>query len=68
MAALKSIFRFSGSFGLSHNLYENRLALNLGLGGVRDVTILIISHEQTLLNRVCCFQLFDGVFPKDPFI
>ena len=42
--------------------------LNSGLGGVRDVAYAIISHEQTQLNLVCCFQALDAVFPKDPFL
>ena len=29
------------------NLFESRVALNPGLGGVRDVASAIISHEQT---------------------
>ena len=28
------------------NLFESRVVLNLGLGGVRDVASAIISHEQ----------------------
>ena len=76
MAALKCnpahrysvvIFTFSGLLGLqgSFFLFSNRVALNPGLGGVRDVTSAIISHEQTQSNRVCYFQTFDAVFPKD---
>ena len=38
------------------------------LGGVRDVTSVIISHEQTQSNHVCCFQTLDAVFPKDLFV
>ena len=41
--------------------------LKPGLGGVYDVASAIISHEQTQLNRVCCFQTLDAVFPKDLF-
>ena len=29
-----------------HNLFESRLALYPGLGGMRDVASAIISHEQ----------------------
>ena len=29
-----------------HNHFESRVALNLGLGGMRDVASAIISHEQ----------------------
>ena len=47
-------------------LFGNRVALNPGLGGVRDVTSAIISHEQTQSNRVCYLQTLDAVFPKDP--
>ena len=77
MAALKCnpahrysvvIFTFSGLLGLQDSffLFGNRVALNPGLGGVRDVTSAIISHEQTQSNRVCYFQTLDAVFPKDP--
>ena len=48
-------------------LFGNRVGLSPGLGGVRDVGSAIISHEQTQLNRVCCFQTLDAVFPKDLF-
>ena len=78
MAALKCnpahrysvvIFTFSGLLGLQGSffffLFSNRVALNPGLGGVRDVTSAIISHEQTQSNRVCYFQTLDAVFPKD---
>ena len=63
-------FTFSGVLGLlgSTRLFESRVALNLRLGGVRDVAPAIISHEQTQYNRVCCFQTLDAVFPKDPFL
>ena len=77
MAALKCnpphrysvvIFTFPGLLGLqgSFFLFSNRVGLNPGLGGVRDVTSAIISHEQTQSNRVCYFQTLDAVFPKDP--
>ena len=49
------------------HLFGNRVALNSGLGGVRDFASAIISHEQTQSNRVCCFQSLDAVFPKDLF-
>ena len=42
------------------HLFENRVAPNSGLGGVKNVASAIISHE-------CCFQALDAVFPKDPF-
>ena len=29
------------------HLFESRVALNPGLGGVRNVTDVIVSHEQT---------------------
>ena len=37
------------------------------LGGVKDATSVIIPHEQTQSNRICCFQNLDAVFPKDLF-
>ena len=46
-------------------LFGSRSALNAGLGGVRDVASVIISHEQSQSNRVCRFQTLDSVFPKD---
>ena len=49
------------------HLFGNGVALNPGLGGVRDVAAAIISHEQTQSNRVCYFQTLDAVFPKDLF-
>ena len=79
MAALKCnpahrcsvvIFTFSGLLELQGSfffcLFSNRVALNPGLGGVRDVTSAIISHEQSQSNRVCYFQTLDAVFLKDP--
>ena len=73
MAALKSlpvhrysvvILTFSGPLGIQGStlLFGSRVAL---LGGVTDVASVIISHEQTQSNRVCCFQTLDAVFPKD---
>ena len=38
--------------------------LSPGFGGVRDVTLDIISHEQIQSNRVCCFQTLDVIFSK----
>ena len=36
------------SFGtVGFKIFESRVALNPGLGGVRDVAPAIISHEQT---------------------
>ena len=57
-------FTFSGLLGLwgSTRLFESRVALNPGLGGVRDVASAIISHEQTQLSKS-----LDAVFPKDLF-
>ena len=76
MAALKCnpahrysvvIFTFSGLLGLQDSIFcLVTEVLNPGLGGVRDVTSAIISHEQTQSNRVCYFQNSDAVFPKDP--
>ena len=51
-----------------HNVFESRVALNPVLRGVRDVASAIISHEQSQLNRVCCFNRLDAVFSKDPII
>ena len=48
-------------------LFGKRVTLNPGQGGVRDVASVIISQEQTQSNRVCCFQILDAIFPKDPF-
>ena len=48
-------------------LFGNRVALNPGLGGVRDVASAIISHEQIQWNWVCYFQTLDTVFPNDLF-
>ena len=50
-------------------LFGNRVALNPGLGGVRDVASASITFalEQTQSNRVCYFQTLDAVFPKDHF-
>ena len=30
-----------------HNIFESKIALNPGLGGVRDLASAIVSHEQT---------------------
>ena len=43
-----------------------RVALNPGLGDMRDVASAIISQEQTQY-RVCYFQTLDAVFPEDLF-
>ena len=47
---------------VQHVFRVNRVSLNLGLGGVRDVAFAIISHEQIQLNRVCfsfkCWMLY----------
>ena len=57
VAALKSltvhrcsvvIFTFAGPLGMwVQHLFESRVALNLGLGGVKNVASAIISHEWT---------------------
>ena len=46
------------------NLFENRISLNPGLGGVRDVASAIISQEQSAIFKLwmLCFQI-----PKDLF-
>ena len=48
-------------------LFVNRITLNPGQGGVRDVSSVIISHEQTQSNRVCCFQTLDFAFQRSLF-
>ena len=78
MAALKCnpahlysvvIFTFSGLLGLQGSIFcLVTETLNPGLGGVRDVTSAIISHEQTQSNRVCYFQTSDSCISKgSPF-
>ena len=49
MAYGPQVFTCSGPLGLygSTFLFGNRVALNPGLGGVRDVASAIISPEQT---------------------
>ena len=60
-----SLFSFiKSNYRVSTLLFGSRVALNPGLGGVRDVASAITSHEQTQSNRVCCFQTLDAVFPK----
>ena len=50
-------------------LFENWVALNPGLGGMRDVAFVIISHEPTQSNRVGSFSNFGCYVPKgSPFI
>ena len=44
------------------HLFGNRVALNPGLGGVRDVTSAISCQEQTQYNRVFYFRTLDAVF------
>ena len=41
------------------------MVLNAGLGGIRDVASVIISHKQIHSNRFCYFQTLDAEFPKD---
>ena len=49
-------------------LFGNTVALSPRQGGVRDVASVIISHEQTQSNRVCCFQSLDARIAKgSPF-
>ena len=38
-----------GSVGFTNNIFESRVSLNPGLGGVRVVVSEIVSREQTLL-------------------
>ena len=47
--------------------FENRVMLQLVLGGVAGVSHSSTGHEQTQLNRVCYFHLFDvfSLLPKD---
>ena len=64
MAAVKSlhahrfgvvIFTFSGPFGLKDlQNFEGRVALNPGLGGVRDVVSVVIFYEQTQYQSGLC--------------
>ena len=78
------LFYISGPLGLwcSTLSFERRVALNPGLGGVRDDASAIISHEQTQKKTKknesavfifgCCitsllFSFLDAVFPKDLF-
>ena len=46
------------------HLFESRVALNSGLGGMKNVAFAIISHEWT---APAIFQALYAVFPKDPF-
>ena len=58
-------FTFSGPLGQDsrvQHLFDSRVSLNPGLGGVRDVASASIPHEQTQQNRACCFQALDAVF------
>ena len=48
-------------------LFGNRVALNPGLGGVRDVASFITSHEQSQSHLVCCFQTLNAAFTNDFF-
>ena len=75
MAALKCnpahhsvIFTFSGLLGLQGSIFcLVTEALNPGLGGVRDVTSAIISHEQTQSNRVCYLNFGCCISKGSPF-
>ena len=48
-------------------VFGNRVELNPGLGGVREVASAIIFHEQTQSNRSCYFQTSDAELPKNLF-
>ena len=78
MATLKSlpvhrysvvIFTFSGPLGLQNStlLFGNRVALNPGLGGVRDVASAIISHEQINKTESAIFKLWMLCFQRISF-
>ena len=53
----------------AQHVFLSRVALNPGLGGVRDIASAIISHEQTqyTVKLRLLFQTLDAVFPKDLF-
>ena len=53
---------FSDRLGLfdSDILSESRVSLIPGLGGVRDVALSTISHEQTRSNRAFCVLVRQG--------
>ena len=56
-----SVVSFTVFSPLGHGstlLFGNRVVLNPGLGGVRDVAYAIISHKHTKSNRVCVFKLW----------
>ena len=51
------IFTFSGPLGLlGHNLFEGRAALSPGLGDMRDVACVRISHGQIQKNERAVFN------------
>ena len=74
MAALKSLPVHRYSVVISHflvlwdckvqHLFENRVALNSGLGGVRNVASVIISHEQTQKTESAVFKLYMLYFQR----
>ena len=46
------------------HLFESRVALNSGLGGVRNVASVIISHEQTKKTESAVFKLYMLYFQR----
>ena len=46
------------------HLFESRVALNSGLGGVRNVVSVIISHEQTKNTESAVFKLYMLYFQR----
>ena len=46
------------------HLFESRVALNSGLGGVKNVASVIISHEQTKKNESAVFKLYMLYFQR----
>ena len=78
MAALKSLPVHRYSVVISHflvlwdykvqHLFESRVALNSGLGGMRNVAFVIISHEQTQKPESAVFKLYMLYFQRILFI
>ena len=74
MAALNSLPVHRYSVVISHflvlwdckvqHLFESRVALNSGLGGVKNVASVIISHEQTQKNESAVFKLYMLYFQR----
>ena len=46
------------------HVFESRVALNSGLGGVRNAVSVIISHEDTKKNESAVFKLYMLYFQK----